>query len=86
MTLNGVGIHRNHLAQSVESNISAGSVSIENSRQWLTCQIDEPNVIVPVAEELAQDIDRHHPQTAVCFDLEDSHDSLVQNGIPNILR
>ena len=46
----------------------------------------EPNVIVTVAEELAEYVDGHNPQTAVClrFNLQDGKDRFIKNGVSDI--
>lgn len=38
-----------------------------------------PDVVVPVAQEFAQDVDRHDSETAIRLDLENGHDSLVKD-------
>ena len=71
MTLDGVGVHRDHLVEGVQCNVSA----ISNR----SCSEDEnlPDVVIPVGEELSEDVDSHNPQSAVCLNLEYSQDCLV---------
>ena len=46
---------------------------------------DVPNVVIPIGKELAQDVDSHDAQPAVCFNLQYGHDRLVQDGIADVL-
>ena len=48
----------------------------------------EPNVIVAVAEELAEYVDGHNPQAAVClrFNLQDGKHGFIKNGVSDIFR
>ena len=44
-----------------------------------------PNVVVAIAQELAEDVYGHDAEAAVSLDLEDGHDRLVENRVPDIL-
>jgi hypothetical protein len=46
---------------------------------------DVPDVVVPVREELAEDVDREHAQARVGLDLEDREHGLVQHRVPHVL-
>ena len=45
---------------------------------------DIADIVVPVREELAQNVDGHHAKSTVRLDLQNSKDCLVQDGIPNV--
>ena len=44
------------------------------------------DIVVFVGEKFAQDVDSHNSQRSVCFNIQDSQNSLVKNCISNILR
>jgi hypothetical protein len=46
---------------------------------------DVANVVVAVAEELSENVDRHHPQTAVRLNLENRQDRLVKDRVSDVL-
>ena len=71
MTLDGVRVHRDHLVERMQRDISVISTRF--------CREDEdlPNVIIPVRQELSEDVNSHHPQSAICLNLENSQYGLV---------
>lgn len=46
---------------------------------------DVADVVVPVPEELAEDVDRHDAQAAVGLDVEDGQHGLVQDRVADVL-
>lgn len=48
--------------------------------------MDLPDVVVTVPEELPKNVDRHDSQAVLRLNLEDRKDSLVQDGVPDVLR
>ena len=48
----------------------------------------EPDIIVAVAEELAQYVDGHNAKAAVCIrlNLQNGNDGFIENRISDILR
>lgn len=46
---------------------------------------DQPDVVVPVTQKLAQNIDCHYPQAGVRFDVQDCQNCLIKNRVPDIL-
>ncbi len=82
MALHRIGVHRHDLVQGVECNIPGVPVS----RGSLLIKRDAPNIVVLVAQELAQDVDRHYPQPSVCFNLQYSQDGFIQNRVADVFR
>ena len=87
MTLYSVCVHCHDLVQSVQSDVTGEG---DRLRQCLDCGeqlwICLPNVIIAVAEELAEDIDGHDTQTSVRFDFEHGQDSFVEDRVANVFR
>ena len=48
----------------------------------------EPDIIVTVAKELAQYVDGHNTEAAVCirFNVQDGEDGFIENRISDIFR
>lgn len=72
--------HRD-LVQRVERNVTTGRIFKTVQPFTILQQIhqcdDRPNIVVSVAEEFAQNIDSHHPETAICFDFKNRQNCLV---------
>ena len=47
---------------------------------------DTPNVVVAVAQKLAEDIDCHDAQAAIGLNFEHRHHCLIENGVADVLR
>lgn len=53
--------------------------------QLIRSEGDSPDIIVPVTQELAQNVDRHHSETAIRFDFQDRQNRFIQDRVPHVL-
>ena len=82
VTLDGVRVDRDDLVESVESDVA---VYTRQRASGGKAAGDAPNVVVSVAQELAQNVDRHHAQTVLRLDLENGEHRLVEDRVPDVL-
>ncbi len=95
MPLYGIRIDCDYLVQRVERDITAHDKKRDYELcctrkpvkwQKIVCRTDNiPDVVVAVAQELAQYVNGHNAQTTVGFDVKYCHNCLVQDGIADIL-
>jgi len=75
------------IAQAVEDDgaVALDGVRVHGDDLEKSVERDVANVVVAVAEELAEDVDGHDAQAAVGFDVEDREDRLVQDRVADVL-
>ena len=45
-----------------------------------------PNIVIPIAQKLPKNVDRHNTQARICLDVENTEDRFVKNRVPDVLR
>jgi hypothetical protein len=71
MPLDCVCVHRDHLVEGVQRDVSSIST------RFGSADVHIPDVVIPVGEELSENVDSHNSQSAICLNLENSQDRLV---------
>lgn len=59
---------------------------LSNSNRECLPERSLPNIVIPVPQELSKNIDRHHSQSILRFDFQNSKYSFVEDRVSHILR
>lgn len=82
MTLDCV-VGKRDLVQGVERDVSERHPS--SDAEAVRSQQGSPDIVIPVAQKLAQDVDRHHSKSAIRFDLQNRQHRFIQNRVSDVL-